>query len=297
VRVRCAELGIPSSIEMGGKDAAIVLADCAMDRTVASIVHWALSNAGQACGAIEVAYVDHTIADAFVERVARAFRSLRVGLDGDVAPMAHERQLAVVEAHVKDAIENGAKLVSGGARTGEGLGYEPTLLDRCTSRMRVVSEETFGPVLAVVRVDGAAEAIAAVNASRYGLGASLWTSDVARARRLAERLDVGVVSINSHAFTGAVPSLPWTGTRDTGFGVANSAFSLLTFARPKAYVEDASAKPELFYMPYDKDLLALGEGLADAQAGKLSRAVRIPLLLRLRMKSLTRFWKGGGPRA
>src|SRR5579863_7995171 len=154
VRVRCAELGIPSSIEMGGKDAAIVLADCDLDRTVMGITHWTLANAGQSCGGIEIAYVEERIADRFIEHMKAAWTKLRTGPgddDVDVSPLGTKHQLEVVEAHVADALAKGAKLVCGGKRT-TGLGYEPTLLDRCTSEMDVVREETFGPVLAVVRV-------------------------------------------------------------------------------------------------------------------------------------------------
>ncbi|HEX7604428.1 MAG TPA: aldehyde dehydrogenase family protein [Polyangiaceae bacterium] len=294
VRRRCAELGIPSSIEMGGKDAAIVFADCDLWRTVAGITHWALSNSGQACGAIEVAYVEETIADAFVTRLRYVWEKLRTGpgaADVDVSPVANEKQLAIIEAHVADALKKGATLVTGGKRT-VGLGYLPTLLDRCTDAMDVVREETFGPVLAVVRVRGADEAVQAINRAQYGLGASVWTSDVARGERIAARLDVGIASVNNHAFTGAVAALPWSGTRATGYGIANGPWSLTTFARPKVMVVDESDGPEIFWMPFDADLGKLGEALADAQIGRVLGAWRIPLLLRSRLRTLRRFFGG-----
>jgi acyl-CoA reductase-like NAD-dependent aldehyde dehydrogenase len=294
VRVRCAELGIVSSVEMGGKDAAIVLADCDMERTVAGVTQWALSNAGQACRAIEIAYVDERIADAFVERLRRAWERLRVGPgaeDVEIHPVANARQLAIIEAHVADAVQRGAKLVAGGRRTGVGLGYLPTLLDRCTAAMEVVREETFGPVLAVVRVTGVDEAVRAVNGGKYGLGASIWTRDVPRAERLAERLDVGVVDINNHAFTGAIAAVPTSGTRATGHGIANSEWSLTTFCRPKAVTVDANDGPDMFWMPFDRDLRELGELLADAQIGKVLGAVKIPLLMRRRLAHIKSFFR------
>jgi acyl-CoA reductase-like NAD-dependent aldehyde dehydrogenase len=294
VRVRCAELGIPSSIEMGGNDPAIVLADCDLDRTVAGLTHWALHNAGQACGAIELAYVDERIADRLVSRLADAWRRIRVG-EGDfaeveVSPLSNRRQLEVVKAHVQDALDKGAELVVGGREAGTGLFYEPTLLDRCTDAMDVVKDETFGPVLAIVRVDGAAEAIRRTNRSRYGLGASIWTTDLARAERLADRLDVGVVDVNNHAMTGAIPDLPWSGVRDTGFGVANSEWSLTTFCRPKSVLVDENAQPEPFWMPFDPNAFELGDILSDAQIGRVGRAWKLPLLLRKRMKRITSFF-------
>jgi acyl-CoA reductase-like NAD-dependent aldehyde dehydrogenase len=291
VRVKCAEQGIPSSVEMGGKDAAIILADADLSRAVAGVTQWALSNAGQACGAIEIAYVDRSIADGFVERLARAWRKLRTGTgETDVAPLANARQLALVEAHVADALAKGATLRCGGARGDRGLTYLPTILDHCTPDMDVVRDETFGPVLAVVRTDGAADAIRHVNASRYGLGASIWTTDMARAERLAEKLDVGVVTVNNHAFTGAIPSLPWSGTRDTGFGVANSEHALATFTRPKTFVIDGAESPDFFWLPYDKSLVELGHLLADAQIGKILRAWRIPFLMRERAAKVREFF-------
>ncbi|HEY8039827.1 MAG TPA: aldehyde dehydrogenase family protein [Polyangiaceae bacterium] len=296
VRVHCAERGIPASVEMGGKDAAIVLSDCDLERTVAGITHWTLSNAGQACGAIEIAYVDERIADAFVGALRRAWVRLRVGTGraGDVAPLANRRQYDVVVAHGDDARAKGAVVVCGGAPAGEAggeLGYLPTVLDRCDERMKVVRDETFGPVLAVVRVSGAGEAVRRVNEARYGLGTSIWTGDVARAERLAERLDVGVVTINNHAFSGAIPALPWSGTRETGFGVANGAQALATFVRPKATIVDRATGPELFWMPYDDALLELGDILADAQLTRLERVWKLPLLMRRRIRSVRAFFR------
>jgi acyl-CoA reductase-like NAD-dependent aldehyde dehydrogenase len=287
VQVHCAERGIPCSAEMGGKDAAIVLRDCDLGRTVAGVTHWTLSNAGQSCGAIEIAYVDASVADAFIARVARVFSALD---ETSVAPLANQAQFDLVSSHVKDARSAGATVITGGYAR-DGLWYAPTLLDRCSARMSVVREETFGPVLAVVRVAGVSDAVAAINRGRYGLGASIWTSDVARAKRLASRLDVGIVNINNHGFSGAIPSLPWSGTRDTGFGVANSVFALPTFVRPRVTTVDDSKDPDIYFMPYDSTLMKLGSLIADAQLGKVGEAWKIPLLLRRRLKSLREFFR------
>lgn len=294
VRVKCAELGIPASVEMGGKDPALVFADCDLPRTVAGLTHWTLSNAGQACGAIEIALVDERIADDLVSRLRAAFERIRVSTqcaaEVDMGPLAIDKQLQIVEAHVADALSKGATLICGGKRTGDGRAYLPTLLDRCDERMSVVKEETFGPVLAIVRTNGPAEMIERANALEYGLGASIWTSDVPRAERFVERLDYGVVCVNNHSITGAMPELPWSGTRATGTGIANSRHSLLTFMRPKAVLVDENSAPEMFWMPYDRDLSELGGLLADAQLGRVFGAWRIPLLLRKRVQTVKKFF-------
>jgi len=299
VSVRCAELGIPCSVEMGGKDPAIVLADCDLGRTAAGITHWALCNSGQACGAIEVVYAERAVADALVARLRDLWSGLRVGPEhgaaADVAPLANERQFQVVSEHVADARARGATVVCGGAPLGVGLWFAPTLLDHCNSSMAVVRDETFGPVLAVVRVEGPAEALRAANQLRYGLGASVWSRDLARGQRLAERLDYGVVSVNNHSFTGAVPSLPWSGRRATGFGVANSALALATFVRPRAVVVDRRKAPELYWMPYDDTLIELGDVLADLQGNRLDRAWKLPGLIRRRMRALRAFFTRRSP--
>ncbi|MEM1024935.1 MAG: aldehyde dehydrogenase family protein [Myxococcota bacterium] len=286
VQVECAQRGVPCSVELGGKDFAVVLGDCALDRTIAGLTQWSLQNAGQACGAIEVAAVDQAIAEPLVSGLAIAFRGLRLG--EDLAPLANERQLEVVEAQVKDALQKGAQLVCGGERSGPGLGFLPTILDHCTEDMAVVRQETFGPVLPILRVPNAYEATKLVNRSSFGLTASVWSEDVERAKKLADRLEVGVVTINNHALTGAIPELPWAGTKDSGPGIANSVHALNTFGRPKAILVDESKGPEPFWLPYDQDLVELGHRLADAQLGRILKAYRIPILLRRRAEAIKR---------
>ncbi len=296
VQVACAEQGIPCSVEMGGKDAAIVLGDCDLSKTSAGLTHWTLSNAGQACGAIEVLYVDQSIADELLSRLTRAWSALLP--QEDIAPLGNQRQFDLVRAQVEEAKQKGARVLTGGApgdmsdHLRPSLYYPPTLLDHCTDAMSVVTEETFGPVLAVIRVSGAGEAVRRVNASRYGLGASIWTTDIARGERLAEKLSVGVVTINNHALSGAIPELPWSGVRDTGFGIANGPESLHTFVRPRATIVDESKGAEVFYLPYDKTLVELGHLLADAQVGKILGAWKLPFLLKKRADRLKKFFSG-----
>jgi len=292
VERHCQERGIACSAEMGGNDAAIVLSDADLPRTTAGIVQWALQNAGQACGAVEVVYADSRIALELSARLTDACRRLKqpspVEGAGSYAPLAFQAQLDRVLAQLKDARERGAVIETGGSA--DDLWLQPTVVTGCTPDMELVREETFGPVIPVVSVDGPAEALRHVNSGKYGLTASIWTKDLGRAERLAQRLDVGVVTVNNHAFTGAIPDLPWAGRRASGRGIAGSAWSLSTFARPKAIVVDASDAPDPFWVPYDADLEELGHLLADAQLGRLTRAYKIPLLLRKRVKAVKAFF-------
>jgi acyl-CoA reductase-like NAD-dependent aldehyde dehydrogenase len=290
-----AEQMIPLSCELGGKDPAIVLPDCNLPRTVAGILNWAMSNVGQSCGAIERVYVIDAIADDFVAQLTSAVSRLRTGPGADdavdLAPIATRRQLEIIEAHVADAVAKGAKLLTGGKPTGKGNWFAPTVLDRCDHTMRVVTEETFGPVIAVLRVPDVNRAVEQANQSIYGLNASIWSSDLTRARELARRLDAGTVFINNHAVTGAMPCAPWTGVKQSGYGIANSEFALANFTRPRTILVDKNANPDPWWFPMDEVLSDLGNRLAEAQLGNLFGALKVPFLLRKRVKTILEFVK------
>jgi acyl-CoA reductase-like NAD-dependent aldehyde dehydrogenase len=293
VEARAFELGIACSAEMGGNDGAIVLSDADLERTSAGIVHWALQNAGQACGSVEVVYADSRIVGALTAKIADACARLCPpvvpGGPGSLARLAHDKQLRTVLLQLEDAKKKGATVVTGGQHTG--LYLQPTVLGGCTEEMTVVSEETFGPVIPIVSVDGPAEAIRSINRGKYGLTASIWSRDTERAELLAEQLDVGVVTVNNHAFTGAIAELPWSGRRASGRGIAGGVWSLLTFARPKVVAVDRGRGPDPYWVPFDQDLSELGDLLADAQVGRVGRALRIPMLLRRRIQTIKRFFQ------
>jgi succinate-semialdehyde dehydrogenase/glutarate-semialdehyde dehydrogenase len=279
----CAERMIPCSVELGGKDPAIVLPDCDVERSALGILNWGIHNAGQDCGSVERVYVVGDVGDRFVEALARAAGRLD---EASVGPLSNPMQLAIVEAHVDDARSKGAVVCCGGKRAGPGLWYAPTILDKCTHDMRVVAEETFGPVIAVVRVKDVDEAIKLANDSRYGLNASIWSSNVDGAEVLARRLEAGTVFINNHAITGAMPAAPWTGVKDTGYGVANSEHALHTFARPRTIFVDTNKDPDPWWLPADALLEDMAERLAGAQLGKLAGALKVPGIMRARKKKL-----------
>ena len=288
----CAEQMIPCSVELGGKDPAIVLADCELERTVLGVLNWGIHNSGQDCGSIERVYVVESIADRFVEALGRAASRLKVPSTpseiggASIGPLSNPMQLGIVEAHVADAVAKGAKVVAGGKKTGVGCWHEATILDRCTHAMRVVTEETFGQVIAVVRVKDVEEAVFLANDSHYGLNASIWSRDLVGAERIARRLQAGTIFVNNHALTGAMPFAPWTGVKDTGYGVANSEHALHTFTRPRTIFIDSGHAPDPWWLPADSLLQDMADRLAKAQLGQLAAALKLPAIMRARKKKL-----------
>lgn len=288
----CAERLLPVSLELGGKDAAIVLRDCQLDRTVAGVMYWALTNAGQSCGAIERVFVEDPIADRFVEALADAVCRLRVTGNpktSDVGPLSNARQLEIVEAHVEDAVAKGGELVCGGRRTKTGYWFEPTVLDRCTAEMLVMREPTFGPVIPVCRVPNAEAAVHAANDCDYGLTASVWSRNISRAEAYARRLEVGTAYVNNHSFTGAMPAAPWTGVKGSGNGVASGELALNHYTRPRSVVVDRSEAADPWWFPMDEALEELGIRLSEASLGSALAALRVPASISRRRRAVLGF--------
>ncbi len=263
----CAERLVPCSLELGGKDAAIVLRDANLDRAANGIVWGAMMNAGQNCASVERVYVERSIGEEFTRKVTAAVARLRPGVD--VGPLATDAQHAIVVRHVEDAKAKGAKvLVGGGDGKDSGRAYLPTVLRVERDDTALMHEETFGPVLPIAFVDGPEEAIARANGSRYGLTASVWTRDRDKAEALARRLRAGVVTINNHAFTGAIPAAPWSGHGESGWGITSSPLALDALTRPRFVLADRGrAKTELWWYPYTPALRALAVSMAIVRSG------------------------------
>ena len=212
---------IPVVLELGGKDPMLVLEDADAGRAARAAVWGACFNAGQSCVAVERVYAVDSVYDRFVEELDRAFDGVRAGGGGarDIGPIIHAPQLDVIEGQVKEAVALGATLRRGGQRSGEGgRWFEPTLLTGVDHGMSVMRDETFGPVLPVMRVPDEEAAIQLANDSRFGLHASVWTADAERARRVASRLRAGAVAINDCLVNYAMPGLEFGGVGDSGYG-------------------------------------------------------------------------------
>ncbi|MEU2599977.1 succinic semialdehyde dehydrogenase [Streptomyces hirsutus] len=224
------------SLELGGKNAMLVLEDADLDKAAAGAVRACFSSAGQLCISIERLYVHEAVADAFLERFAARTRAIRLGTSlaygADMGSLVGERQLDAVTRHVDDAVAKGAKVVTGGtARPDIGpYFYEPTILDGVEESMGVCAEETFGPVVSVYRFGSDDEAVERANATSYGLNSSVWTKDARRGREVAARLRTGTVNINegyAPAY-GSVQS-PMGGMKDSGLGRRHGSEGILKF--------------------------------------------------------------------
>lgn len=262
VAVRAAQRLIPVSLELGGKDAAIVLADADLERAANGIAWGAFHNAGQDCASIERCYVERAVFEPFVEKVVAIATSLRPG--DDLGPLANAEQLARVDAQVRAALAAGAKARAGGAPSGEGFHYPATVLVDVDESMAVMQEETFGPVLPIVPVDSVDEAVGRANASKYGLTGSVWTRDLAKGRAIADRLLVGTTFVNNCCFTGPMGGAAWSGRRESGYGVTGSRYALHALIKPRTVCVDRSrARREMWWYPYGENLVTMARGLVE----------------------------------
>jgi acyl-CoA reductase-like NAD-dependent aldehyde dehydrogenase len=270
----CAERMIPYSLELGGKDPALVLDDADLDRAANGIAYGGMFNTGQVCISVERVYVEEAVHDEFLAKLAENVGALRQGQDDrgykfDVGALATPEQRDIVQRHVDEALAAGARAVTGGKPTGVGTFFEPTVLADVDQSMTCIREETFGPTLAVVKVADEAEAIRLANDSSYGLSASVWTDDRKRGERVARRLDVGAVNINdvfSNMFSFALPMGGW---KESGVGARwGGAGGILKYCRQQAITAPRipTQRKELIWYPYSPRKVKFALGLMRAAA-------------------------------
>jgi acyl-CoA reductase-like NAD-dependent aldehyde dehydrogenase len=248
---RAAERLIPVSLELGGKDPMIVLKDANLDRAAGACVWGALMNSGQICTSIERVYVEAPIYQPFVDKVVERVRAIKQGASADtvdIGCMTSEEQLKKVTAQIDEAVARGAKVLTGGRRRSDlpGFYYEPTVLVDVDHSMKVMSEETFGPVIPLVKVNDAAEALRMANDSRYGLSGSIFSGDRAKAVALAEGMQIGSVCINDSLVSFIVADAPMGGRKESGFGYRHGAEGIRKFCHQKTIVADKFGLKEEF---------------------------------------------------
>jgi acyl-CoA reductase-like NAD-dependent aldehyde dehydrogenase len=261
----------PVQLELGGKDPAIVCADADLDRAADGILWCSLFNSGQACAGIERVYVDRGVADRFVARLVEAARVLTPGNPADpdtqLGPMNNDMQYEKVATHIDEAITAGATLEIGGpveVPGSSGRYIAPTVLTGVDHSMPVMTEETFGPVIGVMTFATEDEAVRLANDSRYGLGASVWSRDVRRARLLAERIDAGMVWINDHAYSHGYGEGPWGGIKESGIGVTHSKHGFYEMTEKRLIAEDRGWFRDGWWFPYGDGLRRGFEAVVEA---------------------------------
>jgi acyl-CoA reductase-like NAD-dependent aldehyde dehydrogenase len=265
----CGRNLVPCTLELGGKDPMIVCADADLQRAARGAVFGAFSNSGHVCTSTERVYVVDAVAEEFTRLCVENAAELRQGAEGefDVGAVIWPPQLDVIEAHVRDAVDRGARVLAGGRRNPDqkGLFYEPTILVDVDHDMAVMRDETFGPVLPIMRVRDEEEALRLANDSRYGLNANVWTRNKHKGAELARAIDSGCVVVNDCMVTYGVVESPFGGVKNSGIGRVNGEMGLKGFCQTQSIVIDRfGGKSELLWYPYTRRKL-----------GRIKRLMRV----------------------
>ena len=252
-----AEALIPCYLELGGKDPMIVCADADLDRASNAAAFYSMNNAGQVCISVERCYVEEPVYDEFVAKVTKNVRGLRQGVPTavgtvDVGAVIFPPQMEIVDEHMRDAVQKGARILTGGhQRSGPGRFYEPTVLVDVDHTMKCMTEETFGPTLPIMKISDAEEGVRLANDSEYGLQASVWTKDVDRGEAMARRIEAGVVCVNDAQVNYTALNLPMGGWKTSGLGTRHGSAGIRKYTKVQSLLVTRRAlKREPFMFPY-----------------------------------------------
>ncbi|MGZ5356723.1 MAG: aldehyde dehydrogenase family protein [Solirubrobacterales bacterium] len=258
VLARAAETLTPVSAELGGKDPMIVLRSADIEKAAAAATWGAFANAGQVCMSVERLYVEEPVYDEFMARFTEEVRSLKQGMDGpehgmDIGAMTFKPQTEIVERHVADARERGATIVTGGervSRKGDGDWYAPTVIADVDHSFEVMRDESFGPVVGVMKVRDADEAVRLANDTRYGLSGYVF-GKTKEAEAVARRLEVGAACVNDVLVNFLASDVPMGGWKDSGIGFRHAEYGIKKFVRPESLViTRLGRRREPLYFPY-----------------------------------------------
>jgi len=275
---KAAETLTPVCLELGGNDAMLVCPDADLERTAAGAVWAGMQNAGQSCGGVERIYVHAEVYEPFVELLARKVRSLRVGADRDhhvdVGAVTTRKQMETIRRHVDDAVARGASIYAESDCPAGGGNFLPAMvLTGVDHSMPVMREETFGPVVGVMKVQSMDEAVELANDSNLGLTGSVWSKNRRTARRLAERIQAGVVTINDHLMSHGLAETPWGGFKESGLGRTHGRIGFDEMTQPQCIVDDVmpGVKRNLWWYPHGPAVYHGLRGLLEALYGPTLR--------------------------
>ncbi len=288
--VKASERLTPLSLELGGNDAMLVCEDADAERAAAGALWAGMQNAGQSCGGVERIYVHERIYEAFIGSLKRRVEGLRVGPDADFAvdmgAMTTQRQVETVRRHVEDALAKGARLYASSASPegGPGLFLPAMVLTEVTHDMLVMREETFGPVVGVMKVANMDEAVSLANDSNLGLTASVWSRSRRRAEALARRIEAGAVTVNDHLMSHGLPETPWGGFKESSLGRTHGRIGFDEMTQPQVIIHDVlpGLRRDLWWHPHGEEVYAALRSLLDLLygGGWVRRLRALPALLR-----------------
>jgi len=271
----------------------IVFEDANLKNAARAAVWGAFCNAGQACASIERCYVHQSIAKEFINSVVNETVALKQGVPDsdniDLGAMSNERQLTIVEDHITDAKVRGGQVLTGGKRLAEGEGWfhEPTVLINVDHSMKLMRDETFGPVLPIMTFQSEDEAVRLANDSIYGLTASVWTNNLGRGERVAQKIQAGTVMVNEVVYTHAIAQTPWGGVKQSGYGRTHGRLGLLELVTPQhIHVNRMPWVPDVWWFRYSKEAANLFRGLARrfTNGSVLQSSLMLPSIVRRLMK-------------
>ncbi|CAN5613235.1 aldehyde dehydrogenase family protein [soil metagenome] len=284
----------PFVLELGGKDPMVVFADANLELAAQAAIWGAFCNSGQSCSSVERLYVEESIVEKFTNLVVEKTKKLNqnVGSEAtaDIGAMSSERQMKIVADHVAEFEKAGAKILTGGKRNAnfKGTFFEPTVISDATNEMRPMQEETFGPTLPIATFKTEKEAVGLANDSEFGLTASVWTSDIKRGKRLAEKIEAGTVCVNEVLYTHGIGQTPWGGFKNSGYGRTHGLQGLMELVQPQhIHVNYISLVPNAWWLPYSENALVTFRGFARHFAsGSLFQTLKLTPQLLKRIKEL-----------